>query len=137
MAVQLVRRRFTVKEYYQMAEAGILHADDRIELLEGQIVEMAPIGSRHAACVARLNSIFFQKLGERAIVRVQGPIHLGEVSEPQPDLSLLRPRPDFYATAHPGPEDVLWGGVADVRGLRPGDKDAPLCPIWHHRSLAG
>ena len=107
MAIQLVRHRFTAEEYHQMAQAGILHEDDQVELLEGEIVEMAPIGSRHAACVARLTQVFSQRLTGRAIVWVQNPIRLSEHSEPQPDLTLLRPRPDFYATAHPEPEDVL------------------------------
>ena len=107
MPVQVARRLFTVHEYYKMAQAGILHEDDRVELIEGEIVEMAPIGSRHAACVNRLNSTLSQSLGERAIVGVQNPIRLSEHSEPQPDLALLRAHPDFYSDAHPGPEDVL------------------------------
>ena len=107
MAVQLLRRVFTVEEYHRMVDAGILREDDRVELLEGEIVEMTPIGSRHAACVDRLNSLFVRGLGQRGIVRVQSPVRLGERSEPQPDLALLRARPDFYAQAHPGPTDIL------------------------------
>jgi Uma2 family endonuclease len=112
MSVHVLRRRFTVDEYYRMAEAGILHEDDRIELIEGEIVEMAPIGSNHASNVDRLTHLFFERVGRGAIIRVQSPIHLGEYSEPQPDITLLRPRPDFYASAHPGPQDVLL--VAEV-----------------------
>ena len=107
MAIQLLRRRFTVGEYGRMIEAGILGEDDRIELLEGEIVEMAPIGSRHAACVNRLNQLFSQRAAGRCIVAVQNPIKLDEFSEPQPDLALLRPRADFYSESHPGPEDIL------------------------------
>ncbi|RME47171.1 MAG: Uma2 family endonuclease [Chloroflexi bacterium] len=107
MVVQVERRLFTVDEYHQMAEAGIFTEDDRVELIEGEIVEMAPIGSRHAACVDRLNRLFSNRIGERAIARVQSPVRLSEFSEPEPDLALLRPRPDFYAQAHPQPEDVL------------------------------
>jgi Uma2 family endonuclease len=107
MTVQVLRRRFTVDEYYRMAEAGILHEDDRVELIEGEIVEMAPIGSRHDACVMRLNQLFHKYGGQRVLVKVQGPIHLGEYSELQPDITLLHPRPDFYRTAHPGPQDIL------------------------------
>lgn len=107
MAVQPAPHRFTVKEYYRMAEAGILTRDDRVELLEGEIVEMAPIGSRHAACVTRISRSFFQHVSGRATVSVQNPIRLGELSEPQPDVALLRSRPDDYAGGHPGPEDVL------------------------------
>jgi len=90
-----------------MARAGILREDDRVELLDGEILEMTPIGSRHAACVDRLNQLFSDQVRRRAIVRIQNPIRLSERSEPQPDLTLLRPRPDFYAQAHPGPGDVL------------------------------
>jgi Uma2 family endonuclease len=103
---QVTRRKFTVDEYHLLARAGILKEDDRVELLDGDIVEMSPIGSRHAACVDRLNRVF-SRLGERAIVRVQSPVRLGDLAEPQPDLALLRPRADFYAAAQPGPEDVL------------------------------
>ena len=98
-----------------MAQAGVLKEDDRVELIEGEIVEMAPIGSRHAACVNRLTRIFSQQLGQRALLAVQNPINLGERSEPQPDMALLRPTGDCYATAHPGPEDIfLLIEVADT-----------------------
>jgi len=90
-----------------MAEAGILTEDDRVELIEGEIVKMTPVGSRHAACVDRLTRLFSASIHGQAIVRVQNPIRLSERSEPQPDLALLRFRPDFYASSHPGPEDVL------------------------------
>lgn len=103
-----------------MAQAGILSEDNRVELLEGEIVEMAPIGSRHAACVNRLNRLFSERVGGRAIVSVQNPIRLGERSEPQPDVALLRPRPDFYAQAHPGPEDVLL--AVEIYSTRPSIK---------------
>lgn len=107
MVVQLLRHRFTVADYHRMAEAGILPEDDRVELIDGEIMEMAPIGSRHAACVDRLAQLLFEQIRRRAVVRVQSPIGVSERSEPQPDLALLRQRADFYAQAHPGPEDVL------------------------------
>lgn len=107
MATQLTRRRFTVAEYQQMAQAGILGEDDRVELIDGEIVEMTPIGRRHAACVDRLTQLFTETLGRAAQVRVQNPINLDERSEPQPDLALLRPRSDFYASGHPTPGDIL------------------------------
>ncbi|QBQ53533.1 Uma2 family endonuclease [Nitrosococcus wardiae] len=105
----LARKRhpFTVQDYHRMAEVGILHEDDRVELLDGEILEMSPIGSRHAAAVDYLTAWLSREVGERAIVRVQSPIRLSLYSEPQPDLTLLKPRSDFYASAHPGPEDVL------------------------------
>ena len=107
MAVQLLRRRFSVREYHRMGETGILGEDDRLELLEGEIVEMAPIGSRHQATVDRLNELFSSQIAELATVRVRGPVRLGEDSEPQPDVTLLKRRADFYASEHPGPSDVL------------------------------
>jgi len=107
MSVQTLKRLFTVEEYYQMAQSGILAEDDRVELIEGEILEMSPIGSRHAACVKRLNQLFSQPAGRRFLISVQDPIHLGGHSEPQPDLALLQPRDDFYGQAHPEPEDVL------------------------------
>jgi Uma2 family endonuclease len=108
MDVRVERRLFTVEEYHRMAEAGILSEDDRVELIEGEIVEMSPIGSRHAAAVKRLLNLFLPaQAASRAILSVQDPIRLGRRSEPQPDVALLRPREDFYASEHPGPEDVL------------------------------
>lgn len=101
------QRIFTVDEYYRMAEAGILHEDDRVELIEGRIVELSPIGGRHAACVDKLNRLLNQRVGDAAIVRVQNPVSLPGDSEPEPDIALLRPREDFYAEGHPGPEDVF------------------------------
>jgi Uma2 family endonuclease len=107
MGIEAKRRLFTVEEYYQMARSGILSEDDRVELLAGEIVQMSPIGSRHAACVDRLTKSIDQQIGDAAILRVQSPIRLNHYSEPQPDLALLKPRGDFYVHAHPGPGDIL------------------------------
>lgn len=90
-----------------MAEFGILSEDDRVELIEGEIVRMSPIGSRHAACVGRLNRLLNRLVGLDAIVRVQDPIRLNGYSEPEPDVALVKPRSDFYSREHPGPGDVL------------------------------
>lgn len=115
MAVQLLRRQFTVKQYHQMVEAGILTEDDRVELLEGEIIEMSPIGRRHAACVNRLVRLFSQRLGDRVIVAAQNPVQLGDRSEPQPDIALLRPSADFYEAGHPQAQDIwLLVEVADT-----------------------
>ena len=107
MPMELQRRRFTVAEYYAMAEAGILTEDDRVELIEGEIIQMAAIGSQHAACVSRLTRLLVEQTGDLAVVHVQNPVRLSDLSEPQPDLALLRPREDFYAGAHPRPADAL------------------------------
>jgi Uma2 family endonuclease len=116
MAVVLKTRRFTIDEYYRMAEAGILSEDDRVELIQGEIVEMPPIGSHHAGTVSRHNSLFASLLGGRVIVSVQNPLRLRSVeSEFQPDVVLLRLRADFYTKSHPEPQDVyLVIEVADT-----------------------
>jgi Uma2 family endonuclease len=101
------RHRLTVAEFQRMGEAGILAPDDRVELIAGEIIDMSPIGSLHAALVACLAASFSQRLGELAIVWVQNPLALDDTSQPQPDLTILRPRSDFYAAGHPGPADAL------------------------------
>jgi Uma2 family endonuclease len=105
MAAEPLRRRFTSDEFHTMAQTGILSADDRLELIEGEIYEMTPIGNRHAGGVNRLTNLF--RALDGAVLAVQNPVHLSEVSEPQPDIALLRPRDDFYANAHPLPAEIL------------------------------
>jgi Uma2 family endonuclease len=107
MGTDIQRRLFTVREYYRLAETGILNEDDHVELIDGEIVKMTPIGSAHAGCVNRLNALLQKCFGGRGIVSVQNPIRLDAYTEPQPDLSVLSPRDDSYAAGHPGPEDVL------------------------------
>jgi Uma2 family endonuclease len=109
MAIQTEarRRRFTREEYHRMAEAGILHEDDRVELIEGEIVHMTPIGRRHAACVAELNRLLVPAVGRRALLWPQNPITLPNDTEPQPDIVLLRPRVDRYLEDDAHPDDVL------------------------------
>ena len=101
------RVRFTVDDYYRMAEAGIFDEDSRLELIDGDVIAMSPLGPNHAGEVDRLNRVFQRRVENRAIVRVQNPVRLNQRSEPQPDLTLLRPRDDFYRASHPGPADVL------------------------------
>lgn len=100
-------RRFTVAEYHWMGRVGILRPEERTELLDGVIVEMTPIGGAHAATVKRANHFFSRRVPESIIVSVRDPIRVDEMSEPQPDLALLRPRDDFYARATPTASDVL------------------------------
>ncbi len=115
--VKVVRRRFTVDEFHRMGEAGILDEDDRLELLDGEIVEMTPIGSRHAACVMRVSDVFWQRARAVAIVNVQNPVVLSERTELYPDTVLLKRRADFYSESHPQPTDVLLlVEVADTTG---------------------
>jgi Uma2 family endonuclease len=104
------KRLFTVDEYYRMAEAGILGEDDRVELIEGEIVQMAPIGPRHANRVNRLVLRFAERFRGMAHISSQNPVRLSNRSEPEPDLALVRAYPegqDPYESAHPTPRDVF------------------------------
>ena len=107
VALAISRWKFTVKEYTRMIEAGILGEDDRVELLDGEVVKMTPIGPLHVGCVIQLTGLLASRLGERAAVSVQNPFQLGWLSQPQPDLTLLRPRRDRYTERHAEPDDVL------------------------------
>jgi Uma2 family endonuclease len=99
------RRLLTVDEYHRMGEAGILTEDDRVELIEGELVAMAPIGSEHVAASNALNRLLVMAVGTRGIVSAQNPVRLTRRSEPQPDFAVLRPRD--YRAALPRPEDAL------------------------------
>lgn len=107
VAVKVEHWTFTVDDYMRMLEAGILTEDDRVELIEGEIIKMSPIGDLHAGCVKKGNALFNRLVGQQVIVSVQDPIRLDNHSEPQPDLALLKPRKDYYAQAKPTPADVL------------------------------
>ena len=107
-AVAVPRRwKFTVDEFQRMAEAGILHDDDRVELLEGELFAMPPNGDWHNGSVNASNWRLGTRLGNRAVVQVQGALRLSPHSAPQPDILVLRFREDFYRSALPRPEDVL------------------------------
>lgn len=103
----VVRRPLTVAEYHRMGEVGILTEDDRVELIEGQLIAMSPIGSEHSGTVNALNYRLIEALGRRGVVAVQNPVRLDDLSEPQPDFTVLKPRDDFYRRATPVPDDVL------------------------------
>ncbi|PSB50581.1 Uma2 family endonuclease [filamentous cyanobacterium Phorm 6] len=107
MAVQLLKRLFTVEEYHNMSKAGILCEGDRLELIEGELVKMAAIGTRHASSVRRLARLCSQIPENLVIFDVQNPVLLSDRTEPQPDIVLLQPRADYYSTAHPLPSEVL------------------------------
>lgn len=100
--------QFTVDQYERMVEVGILDADARVELLDGEIVAMSPVGPPHASTVDRVNQLFVLRLVGLAIVRVQNPLRLEPRSEPEPDFVVLEPRPDFYASRHPTARDTLF-----------------------------
>ena len=108
-------RKFTVTEYYRMAEVGILQPQERVELIEGDILVMPPIGPFHAEGVDDSNEFFSHYAAGRFRVRVQSPVHLGERLEPEPDIALLRRRPGGYRNAHPTAADLLLAiEVADT-----------------------
>ena len=107
MVIEVRRHSFTVDEFAKMGEAGIFTEDDRVELIDGEIREMAPIGSLHAGVVNRLNARLVELLGRSAIVGVQNPLQLDLHNEPQPDFSILAPRDDYYTAGHPNPGDTL------------------------------
>ena len=102
---RISRRRFTVDEYHRMAEAGILHEDDRVELIEGELADMTPIGARHANCVRELNRLLSEQVSNDLRVDIQNPVRLDERNEPQPDVAVLQARD--YRDSLPVPQDVL------------------------------
>jgi len=106
MPVQ-THHRFSVQDYYRMAETGVLHPDARVELLDGKIIDMSPIGPFHGGVTNYLNQIFTAAAKGRWLMSVQNPVRLGDHSEPQPDLMLLKPAKDFYRRRHPQPADVF------------------------------
>jgi Uma2 family endonuclease len=113
--VPLSRRRFTVEEYRRMAHAGILTEADRVELIDGEIIQATSIGRRHAACLAQVTRRLTEVLGDRALVWPQNPVRLPRDTEPQPDVTILRPPADDYIRRPPAAEHVLWlVEVADV-----------------------
>jgi hypothetical protein len=159
--LEIVRRRFTVHDYHLMGEVGILHEDDRVELIHGEIVEMAAIGTGHFTCVNGLIRLLVRGVGDEAVVSVQNPVRLDESSEPRPDVALLRVRD--YVESLPGPEDVLllievsdttlaydrgvklrlyaWAGVrevwgVDLKGERVERHTGPSGNLYRHVQLA-
>ena len=105
--VKPLRWRFTVDDFMRMAEAGVLCDEDRVELINGEVRAMSPVGPSHGAVLNRLNMFFSPKLFGKAIVSIQNPVQLDDFSEPLPDFVIARFREDYYALAHPSPDDVL------------------------------
>lgn len=101
----LRRHRLTVDDYYKMGAAGIFTEKDRVELIDGEIIDMAPIGAQHAYLLNRLNRIFSKQISDTALIRIQDPIHLNHHNEPEPDLVLVANK--NYSTHHPGPKETL------------------------------
>jgi Uma2 family endonuclease len=115
MSMPATRHCFTLDDWHRMIEVGVLRKDQRVELLDGEIYEMAPIYPPHQSVVDRLNQLLSTRLGTRAIIRVQGSVPARPRSEPQPDLAVLRGRNDFYRRVHPEADEVhLIIEVADT-----------------------
>jgi Uma2 family endonuclease len=107
MSIAPAKRRFTANEYQRMGEVGILCPDERVELIDGEVLTKTTIGPRHNACVSSATRALVRAAGDAAIVLPQGSVRLDLYNEPEPDLVLLRPRADFYASRHAGPADIL------------------------------
>lgn len=101
-------RLITVAEYHQMAAAGILTADEHVELLAGHIIRKMPKGPAHSAFCKRIEKLLERRLGDQILVRLQDPVQLDPLSEPEPDIAIVQPRDDFYEEAHPTPNEVYW-----------------------------
>lgn len=107
MTLTLTRRQFTVHDYARMRETGILTEDDRVELLDGAIYVMSPVGPLHVGLVNKLNKLLTRQVGDAGLVSIQNPIRLNNYSEPQPAIAILQPRDDYYTSALPAPDAVL------------------------------
>jgi Uma2 family endonuclease len=107
MSAPTLRRQFTVRDYSRMRETGILTEDDRVELLDGEIYQMSPLGSLHIAIVNRLNKLLMRQVGDDAILSIQNSVQLNDYSESQPDVALLSSRDDYYEQALARPDDIL------------------------------
>ena len=106
MPLTRTRHRFSVDEYQQMIESGILSENDRVELIHGEIIEKMPIGPKHSGGVIKLTQTFSRILMDSVLISIQNPVVLAD-SEPEPDVTLLKPRDDYYASAKPTAADVL------------------------------
>ena len=130
----LSRHKLSAEDYHQMGRAGILAENSRVELVEGELIDMAPIGSLHASVVTTLSMFFARQVGELAIVSTQNPISLPPDSEPQPDIMLLKPQPDRYRNALPTAADVmLLIEVADATSKY--DREIKL-PLYARHGIA-
>ncbi|MBK5940013.1 Uma2 family endonuclease [Halochromatium roseum] len=128
------RHRLSVDDYERMGQADILGEDDRVELIDGEIIDMPPIGSPHGGAVKRIANRLARAFSETdAILAVQDPFRLSDFSEPEPDIALLRPRDDFYAKSHPRPADVLLLIEVAETSLRY-DRDKKL-PLYARASI--
>jgi Uma2 family endonuclease len=104
---RILRHRITVDDYYRMSEVGLFAPDARVELINGEVLDMAPMGTRHSSILRRLTPLLQEVAGKRAQVSSQLPLRLNQASEPEPDITVLKPRADFYDSVHPTGQDCL------------------------------
>jgi Uma2 family endonuclease len=107
MNIAIAIRRLSVQDYHRMAESGILQPDERVELLEGQIIQMAAKGTAHSAAVSRIGKLFRNQLGDQVLLRFQDPVQLNDYSEAEPDVAIVQPDPFGYEDHHPRPAEVF------------------------------
>jgi len=107
MEVHQAKRLINVDEYHRMAEVGILTEADKVELIHGQILKKSPVGSKQAAIVDRINKLLNQHFIDNAIVRIQNPVRINDINEPEPDIAVLKYREDYYIEKHPKPQDIF------------------------------
>jgi Uma2 family endonuclease len=134
MPTEATKKLFTVDEYYKIAEAGVLSERAHTELIDGEIIEMSPMGVRHAAAITRANRLFSDAFKDKAEVRVQLPLPIGKFSEPEPDLCLVNPNRPSSETQHPGPGDVFLVLEISDSSLRY-DRDVKL-PVYAASGVA-
>jgi Uma2 family endonuclease len=114
MTLQINRKHFTIDEYHKLAETGIIKPTDRVELIEGDIITMSPIKSKHAGIVDAIAEFLIHTLYRKATIKIQNPMSIGNNSEPEPDIIIAKHKQDHYRSAHPTPEEVyLLIEVAD------------------------
>ena len=144
METEVIKKRFTVDEYHRMGDAGIFGPEERTELIDGEIIQMSPIGQRHAGRVNRATAVFVKAFGERAVVSPQNPVQLSDWTEPQPDIVVFKPRSDFYENKRPVSDDVLLVMEVSDTTLRfdmkiklPHFAAAGVCELWIQDLNAG
>ena len=126
-------RLFTADEYQRLADMGILGEDDRVELIEGRILNMAPKNIKHAMATKRANRYFNRLLGDRVVICVQDPILLNDYSEPEPDIALVAPPEDRYINHHPTPKEIYF--VLEIADSSlPYDRDVK-CPLFAYNKI--
>jgi hypothetical protein len=123
------RMRITVDRYQKMVTTGVLSSSDHVELIEGDILERAPVTPRHASVTARLLKRLTLAVGAAADVRASNPVDLGDCSEPEPDLVILKPRANDYARAHPQVQDVMLLNAISMRALASVSTGSSISPM--------